>query len=159
MAESAIHTAMSTASCEICPVHGVGMLTPLSRLTYGMEITLDNKGLQLLMKHTGLPPENLVARMNVRPAIGMYVVVLEEMTDYEQRQHILEHCYSDHMKYREPEPEPPVTQRTTSETTKTALDCSWWDLEHKDHQRDRVQGAEQRCFDEIYCHVTNKITR
>ena len=74
---------------------------PLPRLTYGMEITLDDIGLQVLVKYTGLPPVNFVAWINARPAIGVSNAVLDEVRDPGQYQPILEHFVTQRLAYYE----------------------------------------------------------
>ena len=123
---------------EVHPVHGIGMLTPLPRITYGMEVTLDDTGLQLLVKHTGLPPENIVAWLNARPAIGVHSAVFEEAHDREQHQRILEHFVSDHLADYERRDalrefirrdQRPTLRRTTLESH---------DLRYNDVERNRI---------------------
>ena len=38
-----------------------------------------------------------------------------------------------------PGPTPPVSQSPATETTKTVLKVSWWDMMHKDHLPDRIR--------------------
>ena len=63
----------------------VGIIKPLPRLTYGLDITMANKGLVLLANMTGLPPVWVIEWINARPACAGFVCTYEVTQSKAQR--------------------------------------------------------------------------